>query len=144
MASGLMLDDRLQIDKFNPTTWTGDFGVNHDGFPKDFFIDGSTTNGIDETPVSYDDTLRMKPFGTSGNMNLKTIASGDAPNGIFTARKYEYSNGKVTWVRPEQPWSWINLSADGRVGLDKKTDDNNQFLFWIILVILVLFFFSRK
>ena len=140
-----MLDDRLQMDKFNPTTWTGDFGVNHDGFPKTFFIDGSMTNGIDETPVSYDDTLRMKPFGTAGNMNLKTIASGDAPSGIFTARKFEYSDGKVTWYRPEQPWSWMDPTADGRVGLDKKhVRPSDNFLVWVVLVIIILFLFSQK
>ena len=73
MASTLMIDDRLQIDKFNPTTWTGDFGINSDGFRKDLFMNGSYTTGIDETPMRMNDVIPvMNSTDNAGNMNLKT------------------------------------------------------------------------
>jgi hypothetical protein len=37
-----MIDDRLQIDGFNPSTWTGDFGINEDGFPKTMVVSRGT------------------------------------------------------------------------------------------------------
>jgi hypothetical protein len=132
MASELMIDDRLQIDKFNPSTWTGDFGVNSGGFPKGLVIDGSVTNAIDETPTDYSDNLRVKPADLSGNVYLKTIASGDAPNGIFTARKFEYSDGTVTWMRPGQPWSWIKKKSD------KIREDS---FLWVLALVLLVFLF---
>lgn len=141
MASALMIDDRLQIDKFNPTTWTGDFGVNKDGFRKDLFIDGSYTTAIDEEPVDYSDTLdpNLKPRDLSGNVHLKTISPNYAPHGAFPTRKMEYSDGTVTWYRPLLPWCWMGGKSQGG-GL--KVLKKNPLLLLIILVI-VFYILSR-
>ena len=102
MASTLMIDDRLQIDKFNPTTWTGDFGINKDGFRKDLFMDGSYVSGVDETPMQMNDVIPvMNSTDLAGNTYLKTAAPSVAPYGTFPARKFEYSNGRITWRRPQ-------------------------------------------
>jgi hypothetical protein len=142
MASALMLDDRLQIDKFNPTTWTGDFGINKDGFRKDLFIDGSYTRAIDEKPVDYGDDLDMnlKPRDLSGNVHLKTIDPNYAPHGAFPTRKFEYSDGTVTWYRPMLPWNWMGGDSQKAGGLFKIK--KNPLLILIILV-LVFYILSR-
>jgi len=141
MASYLMIDDRLQIDKFNPSTWTGDFGINKDGFRKDLFIDGSYTTAIDEKPVDYSDDLdpNIKPRDLSGNVHLKTISPNYAPHGAFPTRKMEYSDGTVTWYRPLLPWCWMGGSGQGD-GL--KMLKKNPLLLLIILVV-VFYILSR-
>jgi len=144
----LMINDRLQIDLFNPTTWTGDFGINHDGFRKDVFIDGSYTTGIDEVPVDYSDDLQNKPFDLSGNVNLKTINPNYAPHDAFPTRKYEYSDGTVTWYRPELPWSWMNgRGAGGETsfgGFIKNTLKSRNNLIFILLIIVVIWLYVLK
>jgi hypothetical protein len=141
MASALMLDDRLQIDKFNPTTWTGDFGVNKDGFRKDLFIDGSYTTAIDEKPVDYSDDLDsgLKPRDLSGNVHLKTIDPNYAPHGAFPTRKFEYSDGTVTWFRPELPWSWMGRDSQ-KIGPFKI---KKNILLMLIILVLVFYILSR-
>lgn len=141
MASNLMIDDRLQIDLFNPTTWTGDFGVNKDGFRKDVFIDGSYTRAIDEEPVDYSDDLDsgIKPRDLSGNVYLKTISPNYAPHGAFPTRKMEYSDGKVTWYRPALPWCWMN-GGDQKSGPFRIAKSP---LFILIVLVLVFYILSR-
>jgi hypothetical protein len=141
MASNLMIDDRLQIDLFNPTTWTGDFGVNKDGFRKDVFIDGSYTRAIDEKPVDYSDTLdsNLKPRDLSGNVHLKTIDPNYAPHGAFPTRKMEYSDGTVTWYRPALPWCWMN-GGDQKSGPFRIAKSP---LFILMVLVLVFYILSR-
>jgi len=141
MASALMIDDRLQIDLFNPTTWTGDFGVNKDGFRKDLFIDGSYTRAIDEDPVDYSDTLdpNLKPRDLAGNVHLKTINPNYAPHGAFPTRKMEYSDGTVTWYRPELPWCWMN-GGDQKSGPFRIAKNP---LFILMVLVLVFYILSR-
>jgi len=141
MASALMLDDRLQIDKFNPTTWTGDFGINKDGFRKDLFIDGSYTSAIDEKPVDYSDDLDagIKPRDLSGNVHLKTIDPNYAPHGAFPTRKFEYSDGTVTWYRPELPWKWMGRDSQ-KIGPFKI---KKNILLMLIILVIVFYILSR-
>jgi len=145
MASGLMIDDRLQIDRFNPTTWTGDFGINQDGFRKDVFIDGSYTRAIDETPTDYSDDLdpNLKPRDLSGNVHLKTISPNYAPHGAFPARKFEYSDGTVTWFRPELPWSWMG-GRQGPFGSMVYKNINNVLIILVVFAIIAYIFTRIK
>jgi hypothetical protein len=132
-----MIDDRLQIDKFNITTFTGDYGINHDGFRKDVFIDGSYTRAIDETPEDYTDDLQVKPKDLAGNVYLKTISPNYAPHGMFPTRKFEYSDGTVTWFRPELPWSW--MSAGTHPGTFKITKDFRNVLITLIVLAIIAY-----
>ena len=138
MASTLMIDDRLQIDKFNVTTFTGDYGINHDGFRKDVFIDGSYTRAIDETPTDYTDDLQFKPKDVSGNVHLKTISPNYAPHGAFPTRKFEYSDGTVTWFRPELPWSWMGAGT-AHPGTFKITKDFRNVLITLIVLAIIAY-----
>lgn len=146
MASRLMIDDRLQIDLVNPTTWTGDFGVNKDGFRKDLFIDGSYLTGIDEAPVDYSNDLDdgLKPKELAGPMYLKTTSPNYAPHGAFPTRKMEYSDGTVTWYRPLLPWSWMSSSTpgDGPVAAVSRMVKGNSMVV-IVLIIMILYFLTR-
>ena len=137
MASSLMIDDRLQIDKFNITTFTGDYGINHDGFRKDVFIDGSYTRAIDETPEDYTDDLQVKPKDLAGNVYLKTISPNYAPHGMFPTRKFEYSDGTVTWFRPELPWSWMQRGT--HPGTFKITKDFRNVLITLIVLAIIAY-----
>ena len=142
MASTLMIDDRLQIDKFNVTTFTGDYGINHDGFRKDVFIDGSYTRAIDETPTDYTDDLQLKPKDLAGNIHLKTISPNYAPHGMFPTRKFEYSDGTVTWFRPELPWSWMGADA-AHPGTFKITKDFRNVLITLIVLAIIAYLVSQ-
>lgn len=139
MASTLMIDDRLQIDKFNVTTFTGDYGINHDGFRKDVFIDGSYTRAIDETPTDYTDDLQFKPKDLAGNIHLKTISPNYAPHGAFPTRKFEYSDGTVTWFRPELPWSWMGAGTTKHPGTFKITKDFQNVLITLIVLAIIAY-----
>lgn len=138
MASALMINDRLQIDQFNPTTWTGDFGIPKDGFRKDVFIDGSYTTAIDEVPTDYTDDLALKPRDLSGNVHLRTIDPNYAPHAAFPTRKYEYSDGTVTWFRPALPWSWMGQGGDILGG--KKGRD----ILLLLFILVVVFYLLKK
>jgi len=140
MASNLMIDDRLQIDGFNPTTWTGDFGINKDGFPKNLYVDGTGyTTAIDERPMVLNEKIEV-PDEFIGNMYLKTAAPSVAPYHPFPARKFEYSDGKITWRRPQLPWSWEKGVSVGGAG--PKIKDTS--LLVALLVAVILFYFCGR
>ena len=139
MASALMIDDRLQIDKFNITTFTGDYGINHDGFRKDVFIDGSYTTAIDETPTDYTDDLQFKPKDLAGNVYLRTTSPNYAPHGMYPTRKKEYSDGTVTWFRPELPWSWMNRQREQMPGTFKITKDFRSVLITLVVLAIIAY-----
>lgn len=140
MASTLMRDDRLQIDRFNPTTWTGDFGINSGGFRKDAFIDGSYTTAIDEAPTDYTDDLALKPRDLSGNVYLKTIDPNYAPHAEFPTRKMEFSDGRVTWFRPELPWTWMD--KDQTIAGFKVTKQMRRILLVLIVLAIIAYLMS--
>lgn len=135
-----MIDDQLQIDGFNPTTWTGDFGINKDGFRKDLFMDGSYTTGIDETPMQLNEVgPNMNSTNLAGNTYLKTAAPSVAPYNPFPARKFEYSNGRITWRRPQLPWSWETGESVGGAGVSKDI----KLLLILLIAVIVIYFFGK-
>jgi len=139
MASEFMISNDLRDNKINPTSWTGDFGVNSNGFPKSLRVDGKTAvSAIDETPMEEQEELRVRPIGDTGNIYLKTT-SASAPNGIFTARKLEYSDGRVTWYRPglqpKKPGGFLPVSIK---------DQDNLFIILAIASLGLLFLLRNK
>jgi hypothetical protein len=149
MASGLMLSDNNKMNKINPTSWTGDYGIPHDGFSKNYTVDGvNYLTGIDETPTEYadspvgDDNPNMN---NSGAMYVKTAGANPAPWSPFPARKFEYSNGTVTWYRSGQPWNWIGNKSnfdDGYTAKLKGRGDTSMIL--LAVIALGLFLVSKK
>jgi len=144
-----MACDELSINRFNPYTWSGTFGVYSDGFPSTIPIDGSYTTEISETPTIYTDDLEGSAdpnMNLSGPMYLKTADTSPAPFRGFPARKNEFPDGTVTWMRPGQPWSW---SGGGK---DKAADDTwtttvrtngNDMLIWLLIAAIAVYVYSR-
>lgn len=145
MATAAMACDDLSINRFNPYTWSGTFGVYSDGFPSTIAIDGSYTTEISEEPTIYTDSLAGSTdpnLNVSGSMYLKTVDSSPAPFRMFPARKNEFPDGTVTWTRPGQPWSWMggHRAQDDTWTAGIKGQD---VLFWLALLALVLYLVSR-
>jgi len=137
MATAALIDDRLHIDMINPYTATGTFGVSHDGFYKDAFMDGSYTTQIDETPMAVQDSnsdlSHFNPLheNRSGPMYLGTTYVHPAPDSVFPARKYQYDSGEASWARPGRP----------AARLIKKTD---RTILYIVIIVLLLYIFRKK
>ena len=145
MATAAMACDDLSINRFNPYTWSGTFGVYSDGFPSTIAIDGSYTTEISEEPTIYTDSLMGggdPNMNLSGSMYLKTVDSSPAPFRGFPARKNEFPDGTVTWARPGQPWSWMggHRAKDDTWTAGVKGQD---LLIWLVLIALVIYLFSR-
>jgi hypothetical protein len=103
-------------------------------------MDGSYTTGIDETPMRMNDVIPvMNSTDNAGNMNLKTAAPSVAPYHTFPARKFEYSDGRVTWRRPQLPWSWETGCSVGGAGTSKDI----KLLLILLIAVFVIYFFGR-
>jgi len=143
-----MIDDRLQIDGFDPYTWSGTFGVTTDGFRKDTFIDGSYYTQIDEVPMEMQDPVeesQSPEFNTSGAMYLKTASVDPAPYAMYPARKFEYADGTCTWYRPDMPWSWMGSGSGDSLGrwIAAKGARGDTLIFYVVLAILAYFLFKK-
>ena len=144
MATAYMQCDQLAINRINPYTATGAYGVNRDGFPKSLVMDPSDyLTGADETPMEVTEPIEVTSgLDFSGPMYLKTVEGRQpAPFAGYPARKMEYPDGTVTWYRPELPWSWMGGSDKEHAGGDGvvKFVKNNSFLFLLVFFALFLF-----
>lgn len=152
MATALLISDDLHINHINPYTWTGAYGVNTDGFPKNIAVSGTEyTTQVDETPMEesgrpdLDEDLN---FNFSGPMYVKTVeARGPAPFRPYPARKFEYSDGTVSWYRPDLKWPWMGKGRT-QASYDQETITDfikdNSFLIFLIILVAFLFFLSKK
>lgn len=144
MATAWMIDDRLQIDGFDPYTWSGTYGVNTDGFRKDTFIDGKYYTQIDEVPMEFTAPVEDPPLGDSGAMFVKTASVNPAPYRMFPARKFEYADGTCTWYRPDAPWSWMNQGKTGdSLGRWIASKGSDELLFYFALAVLGFFLVTK-
>jgi hypothetical protein len=145
MATAAMACDNLSINRINPYTWSGTYGVYSDGFPSTLPIDGSYITQMSNEPTEYPEPppgADNQNMDLSGSMYLKTAESSPAPFRMFPARKNEFPDGTVTWIRPDLPWSWVN---GGRAPGDTWTASNkgNGLLFWIFIIVIALYVYSR-
>lgn len=144
MATAWMIDDRLQIDGFDPYTWSGTYGVNRDGFRKDTFIDGTYFTQMDEEPMEFTEPVEDPPLGDSGAMFVKTVSVDPAPFRMFPARKFEYADGTCTWYRPDAPWSWMDKGAGAdAVGRWIASKGADELVFYLALAVLGFFFVTK-
>jgi hypothetical protein len=147
MATAAMACDDLSINRFNPYTWSGTFGVYSDGFPSMIPNDGSYTTEISEEPTVYTDSLmgtNDPNMNLSGPMYLKTVDSSPGPFRGFPARKNEFPDGTVTWMRPGQPWSWMGgHRAKDDTWTARGAANGQDLLIWLVLIALVVYLVSR-
>ncbi len=146
MATAAMACDTLSINRINPYTWSGTYGLYSDGFPSTIPIDGSYTTEISEKETVYTDPLAGSDdqnMNLSGPMYLKTIDASPAPFLGFPARKNEFPDGTVEWYRPGQPWSWM---GGKRASDDTWTFTGNKGydgLILLVLLVLAVYLISR-
>lgn len=141
MASTAHANDNVHINKYDMYTWTETYGVPTDGFPKTMYIDGTYTSGIDETPTQYPSIIDSDAVGhftperinMSGPMYVKTGYVNPAPERLYPARKYEYDDGTVTWVRPAFAGT-TKRSARGPIETFLGRD-------WLVFVLIVFVLF---
>jgi hypothetical protein len=103
MATALMINDDVSINRFNPYTWSGTYGVPVDG--SHWLSDGTYTVQYDDMPSPPIDPNRdLKDFNPvhvfrSGPVMVDEMPGRPvAPFPLFPARKYEYNNGDLTWL----------------------------------------------
>lgn len=135
MATAWMISNEMKINNMNPYVWSGTYGVPTNG--SKWKSDGTYSVEIDERPVVYTDPNDdMRDFNPShvfrsGPMQVGEVAAKpSAPWGGFPARKYEYDNGSVTWVRPD-------LLKGPRPSWGDQPLKANTWDLWIVLVILI-------
>jgi len=114
MATALMMNDDLSMNRFNPYTWTGTYGVSSDG-SHNWQPDGTFTRPYDMRASSdrLDTNLSLKHFDVmalndAGNMWMNSMpGKPTAPFPAFPARKYERDDGKLTYVRPDLNFNYV-------------------------------------
>jgi len=144
MATAAMVCDDLSINRINPFTWSGTYGLYSDGFPSTITNDGSYITEMSDEPTIYTDPLQGSDDqnqSLSGSMYLKTAQASPAPYRMFPARKNEFPDGSVTWMRPGQPWSWTGGQvAEGDTWTARAPQN---FIMWLAIIALVLYIASR-
>lgn len=142
MATALMISDDLHINRYNPYTWSGTYGVPTDG--SKWKSDGTYTVEIDERQVVYadknDDLKDFNPTHVfrSGPVFIDEVAAKPSPPwGLFPARKYEYDNGSVTYVRPD-------LHRRGNEWADQPPRAKTWDLLVVVAILLLLFILYRR
>ncbi len=135
MATAWMINDDLAINKFNPYTWSGTYGIPTDG--SKWKSDGTYTVDIDERPTVYTDsnadTKDFNPLSLmrSGPLYFKEMpGQAAAPFNGFPARKYEFDNGTVTWNRPDL--------ARGQGDYAFQAPRAKTWDLWVVLAILII------
>jgi hypothetical protein len=146
MATAAMACDALSINRINPYTWSGTYGVYSDGFPSTIPNDGSYTTEISEVETVYTDPLsgtNNQNMNMSGSMYLKTVDSSPAPFLGFPSRKNEFPDGTVSWYRPGHPWSWMGGARGAGDTWTASVDKGQGILFWLVLIVIIVYMFSR-
>lgn len=136
MATAWMINDDMKINNINPYVLSGTFGIPTDG--SKWKSDGTYTVEIDERPVVYADAnADLQDFNPltnfrSGPMMVGEIAARPSPPwGTFPARKYEYDNGVVTWVRPD-------LQSKGARQWASEPIKANTWDLWLVLLAIII------
>lgn len=151
MALSMLIDDQLSMNRINPYTLTGTFGVPSDGMYKTP-LDASYTTGSDPTPNYTDsafpedtsDHFAPSRINMSSTMMANTISQkGSAPFALYPARKYQYVDGSVSFARP-------GMGEKGDTDLyytDRYTKtvwDKDTLIILLVALAAVLFVFRKN
>jgi hypothetical protein len=138
-----MVNDDLAMDRINPYTATGTFGISYNGGYKG--PNTQTWYAPDDAPASWDvppeepeylDHFGPNQLNKSGPMYLKTGGIHPATSFMFPARKFQYDDGTTSYAR-ETVWS----NASNYVSnLPNQFSARGDSLWPIILVLIVLLF----
>jgi hypothetical protein len=140
MALSMLVDDQLSMNRINPYTLTGTFGVPTDGMYKTP-LDARYTTEIDPIPAEQSEAafpdaeqhFAPSRINMAGGMMANTVGDrGNAPSALYPARKYQYDDGHVTFVRPSMPRSRGVVS------------DNSTLIMLLVALAAVLFVFRKN
>ena len=151
MALSMLVDDQLSMNRINPYTLTGTFGVPTDGMYKTP-LDARYTTEIDPIPaetgsVFPDDTpdhFAPSRINMAGGMEVKTVGDrGNAPFPMFPARKYQYIDGSVSFIRPGMEGAGDNdVYYEDRYKVAKW--DKDTLIVLLVALAAVLFVFRKN
>ena len=150
MALSMLVDDTMSINRVNPYTLTNTFGVPSDGMYKDQPLDANIRTQIDENPSEGPDVFpgdtpdhfSQMRVNMSGPMAVKTGYVNPAPYPMFPARKYQYIDGSVSFIRPELAGGDTDQYYTSRYGY--KSDNTTMLLLLAILAIVFYIFYKRS
>jgi hypothetical protein len=155
MATALLLNDDMSMNRINPYTLTGTYGVPVDG--SHWVSDGTYTTPYysGESTIGAIDTNRdLKNFDVmalndASNMWFNTMPGKPvAPSTPFPARKYQNWDGNLSWVLPEGNYNYVY--DRGFIGSPKEPNyvrvkkDSPPIGAYLVIVLLVLAFAMAK
>lgn len=151
MALSMLVDDNMSMNRVNPYTLTNTFGLPSDGMYKDQPLDARYVTQIDENPsegqsVFPGDTpehFSALRLNMSGPMAVKTGYVYPAPSAMFPARKYQYIDGSISYVRPDLVGGDHDQYTTTRYGKGHKRD-NMSFILLLAVLALIFFIYSKK
>jgi hypothetical protein len=149
MALSMLVDDNMSMNRVNPYTLTNTFGLPTDGMYKDQPLDGRYVSQIDENPsegpsIFPGDTAdHFSPLrlNMSGPVAVKTGYVNPAPYPMYPARKYQYIDGSVSFVRPDLLGGDDDQYSTLRYG--PKRDNTNMFFLLVVLAIVFFIYYKK-
>lgn len=141
-----MADDNLSMNRVNPYTATGTFGIPDNG--GNYMYGDMKWKAPVESQASWDLTTDKGEFADhfnpmhlnrSGSMYLKTASVDPANSFMFPARKTQYDDGTTNWSRKiiwKNGENYTNENPFGRT--------ESFFPIFIMLVLLLLLFIAAK
>lgn len=146
----MLVDDQLSMNRINPYTLTGTFGVPTDGMYKTP-LDARYTTEIDPVPAETgtafpDDTpdhFAPSRINMSSGMIANTVGDrGNAPFPMFPARKYQYIDGSTSFIRPGLVGADKDLYSEDRYKVGKW--DKDTLIVLLVALAAVLFVFRKN
>ena len=145
----LLVDNDLAMDRINPYTATGTFGVSYNGGYKGQQMkwrapqEGPASWDVDAETPEYLDHMDPLYVNRSGPMMVKTGYVHPATSFMFPARKYQYDDGTTSWSR-ETIWkSASNYVSNLPNQFNIKSGDDLRPII-VVLVLLFIIFVLRK
>lgn len=147
----MLVDDQLSMNRINPYTLTGTFGVSTDGMYKTP-LDAQYISEMDLSPAEPgstfpDDTpdhFAPSRINMAGGMLVQAVSEkGNAPYALYPARKYQYVDGSVSFVRPGMEGAGDNdLYYEDRYSVAKW--DKDTLIMLLVALAAVLFVFRKN
>ena len=145
-----MADDDTAMNRINPYTATGTFGVSYNGGYKG--PNTQTWYAPDDTPASwtvpdekpeYLDHFGPNQLNKSGSMYLKTGDVHPATSFMFPARKYQYDDGTTTYSR-ETLWGNASNYVTSLPNQFSMGRDNMWPVILVLIALLFIFVYRKK
>jgi hypothetical protein len=144
----LLVNDDLAMDRINPYTATGTFGIPTDGGYKGQMKwrapqEKAASWEIEAESPEYLDHMDPLYVNRSGPMAVKTGGVHPATSFMFPARKYQYDDGTTSWSR-ETVWHSASNYVSNLPNQFNIKSGNDLWPIIVVLVLLFIIFVLRK